>query len=102
MVTRTITNSGDPLVDAAGNIRAGARVTFTLLKDGFDTETGEYIYALPVVVQTDAAGIFSVALWPTDRGPESNAYLCQIDSGRTFQKPLPTGAAIQWKDFCEV
>lgn len=105
---RTITNAGQPLVDAHGDVLASTRVTFTLVdyhgdqKDSFDATTHERIVSSDIYTTTNSSGIFSINLWPTSRGVDAVYYLCHVSHTgvKDFIAPLPDGEApLSWSVF---
>lgn len=107
LTLRTITNLAAPLCAPDGTVLANTKVTFTLMNpaglfiDGWDTFTQERVAGLKTVT-TDAQGIFTVALWPTDRGNDVLLYLCHVDSPyfRDFSAALPSASfPLAWVDF---
>lgn len=108
MITRTITNAGAPFKYPDGSIAANIKVLFTLVRntglavDVFDQTSFERIAPGPVIVKTDATGVFSVDLFPTDRADQAVYYLCQVpelDNVVDFVAPLPTGGTLSWYAF---
>ena len=109
LTTRTVTNTGDALVGPDGTVLAGKKITFTLVNankaptDAWDVLTGERVAPVKEIATTDAGGLFSVALWPNDRGDRLTYYLCEVNVPYVtpFTAPLPSGAltALQWIDF---
>ena len=107
LVTRQITNAGDPLCAPDGTILAGVEVTFVLTNprkspiDAWDAITFERVVGVKVAV-TDGAGEFSVDLWPTDRSNVPAVYLCTADvpGAKPFASPVPSGAEpLSWAMF---
>jgi hypothetical protein len=89
MVTRTLVNTGDAIVDPKGDPIEGATLTFALVdavkrqtKTLFDAAEGggELIRGDAVTATTDAAGLFTVDLWPNDRGEEATFYKVTLTS----------------------
>jgi hypothetical protein len=106
LVTREINNAGQPILDAQGNPVAGAKIAFQLTKkmiptDSFDTTSGERVISRKHEAVTDAAGLFTITLWPTDRGEIGVEYLCSVAGNPAFAAPLLSGdlTAIAWYDF---
>lgn len=85
LVTRELNNTGSPLYDPNGNVLANTLLRFKLVNlidqetSVFDATTGELVLN-EVRVFTDANGLFSVNLWPNDRGVEQTRYQLLIDS----------------------
>lgn len=85
LVTRELNNTGSPLYDPSGNVLANTLLRFKLINligqetEVFDATTGELVLS-EVRVFTDANGLFSVNLWPNDRGVEATQYQLLIDS----------------------
>ncbi len=108
LVTRNINNSGEPLCAPDGTVLSGVTITFTLMNpqglpvDVWDGISFERVVGLYSIV-TDVNGIFTVNLWPTDRGSVESVYLCHVDSPyvQDFMAPLPTGGLvpISWVAF---
>lgn len=107
MITRTLTNAGDPLVDGLGNPLAGVAITFTLVDskglpaDGWDVLTGERIAPGPWRVMTDANGVFTVGIWPTSRGDSLLFWKCSVDLPgiEDFKNGITEGPTLSWIDF---
>jgi hypothetical protein len=83
VVTRTLVNTGDPLVDPGGDPIANAVFTFTLVDEAkrqpialFDSaeEGGELIRGDAETATTNEVGLFTVDLWPNDRGEVATLY----------------------------
>lgn len=108
LVTRNINNSGEPLCAPDGTVLAGVTITFTLTNlqglpvDVWDGHTYERVVGLKVVT-TDTNGLFSVDLWPNDRGNAVTQYRCQVASPyvQDFYASLPSAGLIpiSWVDF---
>lgn len=107
LVTRTLSNAGDPLYGPGGTLLAGVTVTFTLVSsagratDVWDATTHERVVGV-VSTTTDAAGEFSVSLWPNSRGNRSSQYLCHVDYAgvRDFIASVAPGATtLSWVEF---
>lgn len=107
LVTRTITNAGQPLCAPDGTVLAGVEITFTLITpaglctDAWDALSNERVTGTKKVT-TDIAGEFSVELWPNDRGGEVTQYLCHGQAAclRDFIASLPSGATpLTWLQF---
>lgn len=97
-VLRTINNAGEPLQDPGGNPLEGVKVTFRLVAgnvpvDAFDAITGERIVSVDIVTTTNAAGEFSVNLWPCSRATTAVKYRCivQAPGAQAFDAVLPEG-----------
>lgn len=107
MITRIITNEGDPIVDGTGRPAKMVKILFLLVDetgqpaDGWDILSGERIAPGPVRAVTDAAGEFSVELWPTSRGEKPLFWNCSvgIDGVADFQNSLVEGGVLQWISF---
>lgn len=107
MITRTITNAGDPIVDGLGRPAKMVKISFLLVDelgapaDGWDVLTGERITPGPIKVITNAIGEFTVNLWPTSRGDRVLFWKCTvgIDSVTDFQNGLAEGSTLQWISF---
>src|SRR3990167_9348651 len=107
LTTRQLSNAGAPLYLPSGSILAGVRITFTLLDfndqptGAFDGTTHERVVGV-VTATTDAGGLFSVNLWPNDRGDRTTKYACVVDypGADRFISVVPSGAAaLSWIDF---
>lgn len=86
LVTRQLINTGDPLYTSAGAICSLRKVYFELVRKDtlkpvslFDALSGEYVTSDKITVTTDAGGLFSVLLWPNDRGEIATAYRVSVD-----------------------
>ncbi|CAK0767706.1 hypothetical protein CCP3SC15_360032 [Gammaproteobacteria bacterium] len=107
MITRRITNIGDPLVDGVGRPAAMVKISFLLIddtgqpSDGWDVSAGDRVTPGPVEILTDASGIFSVDLWPTSRGDRALFWKCSvgINGVADFQNGLVEGSDLAWIDF---
>lgn len=108
MITRTITNTGDPIVNGAGVAQGFVKLSFTLVNekghpaDAWDAFTGEHITPATISVLTNSSGIFSVSLWPTSRADRVVFWKCEVDLPffSSFKSSLIDGAApLQWFDF---
>ena len=108
MVVRTLTNTGDPIVDGSGHAMAGIAINFTLVDgtgkktDGWDVSTGERVVPGPVRVLTDSNGVFTVALWPTSRGDRPLYWKCsvELDGVQDFKSQvLDLPETLQWFYF---
>lgn len=105
LTVRQLTNSGSPLYSPSGVLLANVSVTFTLVDkignpvDAFDVTTGERITGTVAAV-TDQFGVFSVNLWPNDRGDKATAYLCKCPNTSNFSAQVPSGVgALSWLLF---
>jgi hypothetical protein len=107
LVTRTLSNTGDPLYAPDGTLLAGKTVTFTLVSaagratDAWDATSHERVVG-SVSIVTDAAGEFSVELWPNSRGNRVTQYLCHVDypGVRDFIASVAPGeATLTWVQF---
>lgn len=108
LTTRTITNAGAPLYATDGALLANATITFALVDhigvraDAWDAVTSERVGGDPIVVTTNAAGEFSVALWPNSRGSTATRYLCTVNSAgfRPFHGVVEDAAQpLPWVSF---
>lgn len=108
MITRIVTNAGDPLVNGGGALQIGVKISFTLVdakgnpSGAWDVLGGDHITPGPVVVFTDAYGLFSVALWPTSRADRVVFWKCDVDLPfiPSFKNPLiDVAGSLQWFDF---
>lgn len=109
MLTRVITNAGDPLVDSSGIPRAGVQIVFQLVDiyddptDAWDALDGERVVGYRQIATTDENGVFSITLWPNDRGTLQTAYRCTVfyKGAQTIRAALPTGdlSDLQWINF---
>jgi len=100
LVTRNVSNVGDPFCSPDGTALAGKTITYTLVTaagvatDIFDTATGERVVGV-VTALTDSIGEFTVALWPNDRNIATvTKYLCHTDVPGTldFKVSIASGA----------
>lgn len=111
LVTRTITNIGDPLCESDGTPLQGKKVIFTLVDsddrptDAWDVLSGERVAPIReevLTASTGPLGTFSINLWPNDRGDKPTFYRCEVDvkGVQSFTASLPSGVgALQWIDF---
>jgi hypothetical protein len=87
LVVRTLSNTGQPLVDASGAPAANINITFQLVDkyrrpvDTLDSVTAETVLSTPVIATTDAQGEFTVNLWPTSRASGDRAYIVSVGDG---------------------
>jgi hypothetical protein len=108
LTLRTVTNADAPLCAPDGTVLANKRVTFTIISpssgkpvDVWDAETEQRVVGV-VATTTDAAGEFSVDLWPNSRGDKATKYLCEVDHPgvRAIRGSVPEGGAdLEWVDF---
>lgn len=105
--TRIINNTAAPLVSPDGTPIPGVSIIFTLVDSlgnattAFDSTTGERVVDKKIVY-TDISGIFTVALWPNDRGDVATSYKCEVNLPNVpaFTAALASGATpISWIDF---
>lgn len=110
LVTREITNADDPLVDSSGTPLENVKITFQLVDeydqpcDTWDATVDAYERVMPIkeVVYTNASGVFTINLWPNDRGSAVTQYRCTvgIKGVRPFVASLASGSqAITWAEF---
>ena len=106
LVTRTLTNSGEPLSLPDGNVLAGAVVIFELVNEDraiVDAWDGSSRIGGKVSAVTDINGEFSISLWPNDRGSSTTYYLCRVEGVPDFSPVLGQVAEsvgpLQWVDF---
>ena len=108
LVTRTLTNAGAPLYSPDGDLLVGVKINFQLMdtggrpSDAWDATTNERVGGDVIVATTDAAGVFSVSLWPNTRGNRATKYKCrvQFDGFREFSgivEDVP--GVLLWVDF---
>lgn len=107
LVTREISNTGEPLCAPDGTVLAGIEIVFTLRNpnglfvDAWDAISYERVTGRKSVI-TDVNGEFIVELWPNDRGSEVTEYVCHVDSCyvRDFAASLPSGpTGLSWVQF---
>lgn len=106
LTTRQLSNAGAPLSSPTGVVLAGVSISFTLVDgsgavtDAFDVLTGERVVSTVSTV-TDANGIFSINLWPNDRGDKTTKYVCKIlRASQEFASQVPSGAGVlSWLNF---
>lgn len=107
LITRQLSNTGAPLYSPAGTLLAGVTISFTLVDetsavtDAFDVVSGERVFG-KVTAVTDINGIFTVNLWPNDRGDKITKYVCSIAKKDMidFSSQVPSGiATLTWYDF---
>jgi hypothetical protein len=110
---RTISNTGDPIVDLKGNPIAGCVVEFKLVDSdhrytsvAYVSATGERIGNGTATATCDANGIFSISLYCNDAltTPSASAtmYRCKVNNDQfsVFYASLPTGGtALSFADF---
>ena len=83
MISRPITNSGQPLTDPSGSPLVGVEVSAQLVDCDLnpckvvDALTGDVVFGT-VSSATDATGVFTLDLWPNSRGTQPSQYLCKI------------------------
>jgi hypothetical protein len=109
LITRVVSNVGDPIVDAEGNPISNVSISFQLVNqnrkptDAWDTETGEYVAPTRAYAVTDVNGEFSIDLWPNDRGWYTTSYYCVVGlyGSVPFLTTLPSDAldTFAWIDF---
>ena len=108
LVTRTLTNAGAPLYSPDGDLLVGVKINFQLMdtggrpSDAWDATTNERVGGETVVATTDAAGEFSVDLWPNTRGNRATKYKCrvQFDGFREFSGIVEdVSGVLLWVDF---
>jgi len=110
LTTRTLNNTGAPVADPAGTVvPTGTQISFTLVRppnkkttgDAWDATTGERVGGTKTVL-TDSSGLFSVALWPNDRGNVTTQYLCKVAAPGfvDFLGSMPSGSgSYSWVNF---
>jgi hypothetical protein len=89
MVTRTLVNTGDPLADPGGDPIADAVFSFQLV-DAVKRQTitlfdaaedgGEIIRGDTKTATTNEVGLFTIDLWPNDRGEVATLYKVTLTS----------------------
>lgn len=108
LVTRTLTNAGAPLYSPDGDLLVGVKINFQLMdmggrpSDAWDATTNERVGGDVIVATTDAAGVFSVPLWPNTRGNRATKYKCrvQFDGFREFSGIVEdVSGVLLWVDF---
>ena len=73
-----------PLTDPSGAVLSGVAVTFSLVDSSmrptavWDSTTGELVVG-SLSVTTDMNGLFTINLWPTQRGNIPCQYLCKVN-----------------------
>ena len=105
---RTLTNSGQPLLQPDGTPLAGYSLKFWLVDaDGvitsaFELDSGEMVLT-PITVTTDAAGEFSAQLVPNDKLSGDTYYRVDIDEAvgyKRFKAKILAGAgSVSFRDF---
>ncbi len=98
-VIREVNNTGSPLTKPDGTPLKFTQINFVLVNssgiasDVFDAATGERVIGTTSVM-TDASGIFSVQLWPNDRGDAQTQYACAVmyPNAVSFTASLPSGS----------
>ena len=84
MLTTRPLSASAPLTDPAGNVLSNVTITFTLVDASmrptsvWDAVSGDLVVGAPSVT-TDVNGLFSLSLWPTQRGNVQCQYLCKIN-----------------------
>lgn len=100
-VTRTLVNTGNPLITPDGELYANKTVTFQLVKADnqrpislFDATNGEFIVGELITATTDEAGLFSQPLWPNTRGGDATYYLVSMpeSSAKSFLIRVTAGS----------
>lgn len=109
LTLRTLTNAGDPLCTADGQVLSGVRVSFQLVDSygvattSWDALTHEAVVGQPIVATTDEDGEFSVDLWPNSRGNPPTRYRCTVDhpAFKTFSGTVDdlSLGPLQWVEF---
>lgn len=90
--TRTVNNTGAPLVKPDGTVMGNYYINFTLVTpqgvptDTFDATTQERITGTATAT-TDANGIFTINLWPNSRGITATAYKVNISDANDTTTP---------------
>ena len=106
--TRTLTNTGAPLHSPEGGLLGGVQIHFQLMdmggrpSDAWDAISNERVGGETVIVTTDAAGEFSVELWPNTRGNRETKYKCrvQFEGFREFSGVIEdVPGDLQWAAF---
>lgn len=106
--TRTLTNAGAPLHSPEGDLLGGVQIHFQLMdmggrpSDAWDAISNERVGGETVIVTTDAAGEFSVDLWPNTRGNRETKYKCrvQFEGFREFSGVIEdVPGELQWAAF---
>ena len=106
--TRTLTNTGAPLHSPEGELLGGVQIHFQLMdmggrpSDAWDAISNERVGGETVIVTTDAAGEFSVDLWPNTRGNRETKYKCrvQFEGFREFSGVIEdVPGDLQWAAF---
>ncbi len=109
LTVRSLTNAGDPLhIPGGGLVPDGTQLTFILVRppgakrfaDAWDAETGERVGGAVSALTT--SGVFSVNLWPNDRGNVTTQYLCKVGAPgfEDFLGSMPSGSgSYQFVDF---
>lgn len=107
LITRQLSNAGAPLYSPTGILLTGKSISFTLVDstgavtDAFDVITGERVIG-EVSTVTDINGIFTINLWPNDRGDKVTKYVCSIAKKDIldFASQVPSGAGVlSWLNF---
>ena len=84
LVTRTLTNTGQPLILPSGELIRHTRINFILSDnngdpiDAWDSIDNSRVNG-KISTKTDNNGEFTVDLWPNDRGVNPSYYLCVTD-----------------------
>lgn len=106
--TRTLTNAGAPLHSPDGDLLGGVQIHFQLMdiggrpSDAWDAISNERVGGETVIVTTNAAGEFSVDLWPNTRGNRETKYKCrvQFEGFREFSGVIEdVPGELQWAAF---
>lgn len=107
LTTRQLSNAGAPLYSPTGVLLTGVSISFTLVDssggvtDAFDVITGERVVGVVNTI-TDINGIFTINLWPNDRGDKVTKYICSIARKDilNFASQVPSGAGVlSWLNF---
>jgi len=99
MKTRTVTNIGQPYVDATNKPISGLKVSFVIVNEKgrptevLDLDSGNPVSGDAVFVRTDENGEFSINLYPNELGDRPTWYLVRVHDPdfEDFKAVLPDG-----------
>lgn len=106
LVTRNVTNAGDEIYTQEGGVPPGFEVSFQLCDANgaaincWDSTSGELVVSRTSKPAISAAGEFTQALWPNDRGEFVTYYRCATNSDADEDRliTISSGAGdLSWK-----
>lgn len=105
LTARTLTNTGAPLYSPNGTLLTNTKISFTLVDsignptDAFDVVDQARVSG-SITTITDQYGVFSVSLWPNDRGDKTTKYVCSVPGCVDFSAQVPSGSIpLSWFNF---